>query len=525
MKTLRQPPRASMAPVPAPVVRRVDVNHPRSLQPGLKALVLRPAPLFGDDFLEAIRAMDAEQSSNYDEEAEIRDAYKSEIRYRRHRHALAEQCNFLQGRLLELEELLVQRDLQAAQRLMMSGGGSRAVSRLDSRRRERERSRTSTPFDRDRPKTGDSQSQRSASASPLPVAPGAVLGGIDDRMGDLQLLFQLHDPLEHRNNAVTKVAARIRGYLARTRLDAYLRSMAEWRWSRCRHVVRVVDKMLKGQSALDLKIIEKQILMGTRLMKKTFGGWQRVAATLFDVRVSLRNKAFKAVVDRRHRDMAKAFLLLYQLTVGANSNKQLARERRLLAVSIRQKMAEVNASKGLPPIVLPDEFKQTFRRHMVVRFAESLRLKSKRKLFASFVANVQHAKWTHYAAGKHWFMHSAGLCFTGWAAWVKVSMEGLDHMPWKASEVRKGMYLDAPGCAWMHRLPAPSRRLHFSHVHAPGPSCPSLFVARTGLRLALQPQARRLLPADAHHESRVSAVGREAKGLAGSDLAPAQHRA
>jgi hypothetical protein len=441
MKTLRQPPRPAMAPS----TKRLDVNNPRSwpvptgpLQPGLRALVLRPAPLFGEEFLEAVRAADIEQSSNYDEEAEVRDAYKSEIRYRRHRHALSEQCSYLQSRVQELEELLVQRDLQAARALMMSGGGSRAASRLDSRKRER--SRTPTPFDRDRdrPKTADSQRSTSASpsTSPLPVAaPGAVLGGIDDRMGDLQLLFQLHDPLEHRNNAATKVAARIRGFLARTRLDAYLRGMAEWRWGRCRHVVRVVDRMLKGQSALDLKIIEKQILMGTRLMKKTFGGWQRVAATKADVRVLLRNNAIKAVVDRRHREMAKAFLLLYQLTVGANSNKQLARERRLLAVSIRQKMAEVNMSKGLPPVILPDEFKQTFRRHMVVRFAESLRLKAKRKIFAAFVGNVQHAKWTHYAAGKHWFQHSVGHCFASWTAWVKVSLGGMDHKRWKASQV------------------------------------------------------------------------------------------
>ena len=34
------------------------------------------------------------------------------------------------------------------------------------------------------------------------------------------------------------------------RLAAYLRSMAEWRWSRCRHAIRCLDVMLSGRLLL-----------------------------------------------------------------------------------------------------------------------------------------------------------------------------------------------------------------------------------------------------------------------------------
>ena len=199
-----------------------------------------------------------------------------------------------------------------------------------------------------------------------------AIDGIAGRIDDLQLLFQTADPLELRNKAVTKLAACIRGYLARARLTRYLRCMAEWRWIRCQHVVIVLEKMLAGQTKLDARIGQKQAMMGNRLLRQAYTGWKTITRKNASQRVDFRHKAIQSVISYKYKTLVTAFLSLYQQTVGTQSNnpsganaKQLARERRLLAINIRHALTASNVAKGLPPDVPTEEFKQTFRRHMV----------------------------------------------------------------------------------------------------------------------------------------------------------------
>ena len=73
-----------------------------------------------------------------------------------------------------------------------------------------------------------------------------TLDGMDSKMTDLRQLFGRDDPIEKRHTAAIQIGACIRGYLCRRRLSDYLVNMAEWRWGRCRHVIKCLDLMLSG---------------------------------------------------------------------------------------------------------------------------------------------------------------------------------------------------------------------------------------------------------------------------------------
>ena len=371
----------------------MDVNNPLSWPTGknnfqppgnLKALILRPAPVFGPEFVETVRVAEAlqQQNNNFgygNDEDRKDDAYREEIRFRRQRHALTEQCNYLQNRLVELEDLHAQRDRrdqQQAARQLASANRSRAESRQQTQKGGPSRGE-SQGLSRVSSTAGGTtfrapvDSRGVVSSTGIAATIGAI-DGIAGRIDDLQLLFQTADPLELRYKAVTKLIACIRGYLARARLTRYLRCMAEWRWIRCQHVVIVLDKMLAGQTTLDARIGQKQAMMGNRLLRQSYTGWKTITRKNASQRVDIHHKAIQSVISYKYKCLVIAFLLLYQQTVGSHSNnpsganaKQLARERRLLAINIRHALSASNVAKGLPPDVSTEEFKQTFRRHMV----------------------------------------------------------------------------------------------------------------------------------------------------------------
>lgn len=76
---------------------RLDVSNPLSWPTG-KALTLKPAPVFGQEFLARVEAEAARSNANMPSDEEKDDMHKQEIRFWRQKHALTEHCNFLQKR-------------------------------------------------------------------------------------------------------------------------------------------------------------------------------------------------------------------------------------------------------------------------------------------------------------------------------------------------------------------------------------------------------------------------------------------
>ena len=113
----------------------------------------------------------------------------------------------------------------------------------------------------------------------------------------------------------------------------------------------------------------------------------------------------------------KAFTVLYRYTIGPLSSKQLVRDRKLLAISIRNELSALQLSKGLSGIVLPEDFKQCFRRKMVTKFEAQKTMKLKAACFAAFVGVLRNKQWNDYSASKHWYRKCAGKFFYYWTEW------------------------------------------------------------------------------------------------------------
>lgn len=77
------------------------------------------------------------------------------------------------------------------------------------------------------------------------------VGEIDSKITHLRYLFKHEDPLKERLIAAIKIEAIIRGWLVRLRLQAFRRGLVDWRWTRCRPVVWILESLLGDQ--LDLE--------------------------------------------------------------------------------------------------------------------------------------------------------------------------------------------------------------------------------------------------------------------------------
>jgi hypothetical protein len=79
---------------------RLDVTNPLSWPTGGKAnaFSLKQPPLVGQEFLARVEADAARNNANMPSDEGKDDAHKQEVRFWRQKHALTEQCNFLQTR-------------------------------------------------------------------------------------------------------------------------------------------------------------------------------------------------------------------------------------------------------------------------------------------------------------------------------------------------------------------------------------------------------------------------------------------
>jgi len=431
------------------VKRRLDVtdplNWPPALQNGnLQALVMKaPAnAVVPGVMLRRDNTALPEEGRNLSPTRTVK-ASVEEIRARQ-LESLLNQRAYLEHKVMELEATIIQRDQEAARQLMGTGAGSRAASRLRSRqttpymapgsgqgRRPGESRGASGPSSRN---SSDPSAYGDPTVSKMDVIAAAVeaIHGIDDRMSDLQTLFHRDDPGERKHTAATKITARVRGFLTRTNMTNYLRCMAEWRWSRCRHAVRCLDVMLSGQTTLDARIEQKQTIMETRLLRFTFGGWKSITMQNADKRKDIALATNELLAERRIKLMRKAFVVLFKYTVGPLSAKQLLRDRKAMAIAIRDDLSATQLSKGLSGVVLPEDFRQWFRRKMVAK-AEAARVhKLKQAIFTALVGVLRTAQWNEHLAKKAWYRNCAGKCFYYWTEWNFENSFGLDKKRWKA---------------------------------------------------------------------------------------------
>ena len=144
---------------------------------------------------------------------------------------------------------------------------------------------------------------------------------IDSKLRSLKMLFQSKDPLEIRRLAATKIGSRIRGFIARARYVRFMRSLNEWKWSRCRHVIFCLDIMLSSQTDKDASMQQLRMVRESRRVKEIFDKWSTYAFQTRDIRNKIKRNA-EELIGKHDRFVKRlAFDSLRKLLGGKRSKK------------------------------------------------------------------------------------------------------------------------------------------------------------------------------------------------------------
>jgi hypothetical protein len=103
---------------------------------------------------------------------------------------------------------------------------------------------------------------------------------IDVRLTNLREMFRQADPIEERKDATTQINRIVRGWLVRQRRAKYISGLRDWRYTRSRQVVWILEMMLGAQSALDIGL---QSMVMKREMR---GKYQGIVVTALHTLIS-----------------------------------------------------------------------------------------------------------------------------------------------------------------------------------------------------------------------------------------------
>ncbi len=170
---------------------------------------------------------------------------------------------------------------------------------------------------------------------------------MDKKLIQLNELFRKGlDPLELRKRAATKINTTVRGFMARRRLSHYRRGIKEWKWSRCRMAMWLVDMLLANQSKLDAGIKRLRMKQDIRACKIIFNKWNIVCKVSAPLRRAVRMQAENLYNQKRLALLSLTYGALKSVCVGKKSLKTINKDRRELIDSIRQKLSEEYAKNG-----------------------------------------------------------------------------------------------------------------------------------------------------------------------------------
>ena len=253
---------------------------------------------------------------------------------------------------------------------------------------------------------------------------------IDSRLTNLREMFRDIDPMEERSNAITHINRIIRGWLVRVRLGHYHAGLRDWRYTRSRQVVWILEMMLGSQGALDVGF--QQMIMRREMRSKysVFNKWWIISRQSAPLRRDIRRRAEEKFIAKLSFSKQKYFTLLKRCTIGSDSRKQAALERRELVNNIRNEMSEKFISLGEPGIVTEHELKLAVERRVCMQFLKTTELRRKKMVYNGFCKLIRMAKNNLLLAKKHNYNHLAGMCFYAWTEHVYLVAAGLDRKRW-----------------------------------------------------------------------------------------------
>jgi hypothetical protein len=255
---------------------------------------------------------------------------------------------------------------------------------------------------------------------------------IGTKIVELKDIFRQVDPIEERRVAAMTIQALIRGYLARSRLRYYYQGLREWRWTRCRPVIWVLDILLTNQSKLDTGFHLLHMNRTMKTLHSIYGKWAIIYRQNAPMRRDMRRRAAEKIAAYQLRVVRHHFVALKAVTIVKLSRKHANAERRKLMDQIRYELSREALQKapGQRGIIPEYEVIRVLHRRVVEQFQDRKRMLHFIFKFQAWKILLTMKRTFHKRSKQFHFQHSVGKCFYAWSDYIYLKSRGLDRKRW-----------------------------------------------------------------------------------------------
>jgi len=259
-----------------------------------------------------------------------------------------------------------------------------------------------------------------------------TVNDMDSKIRELRLIFHPIDPLEERTIAVIKIAALIRGWLARRRYQKYWKAMYEFRLGRVKKFLFLIETDLTTAGNIESGTRSLVMKRNTATVQKIFERWCYICRQTAPFRRANMQAAENKFQAKRLELLAKTFLAFKNGTIGGDSHKQVRKERRAMVERLRLELKEKNQhTEGKRKLVITElELKRAVHHEVVLSSIAKRNTRHKRKVMNHFISILDKANHANKIALRHKFQHFAGKCFYAWSDWTYTVGTGLERKRW-----------------------------------------------------------------------------------------------
>jgi hypothetical protein len=167
-----------------------------------------------------------------------------------------------------------------------------------------------------------------------------TVNDMDSKIRDLRLIFHPTDPIEERTRAVIRIAALIRGWLARQRYHKYWKAMYEFRYGRVKKFLCLIETDLTAAGNVESGARSLLMKRNTMTTQKVFERWAYICRQTAPFRRANLLQAENKFQAKRLELLERTFLAFKNGTIGGDSHKHLRYERRAMVERLRNDLKE-----------------------------------------------------------------------------------------------------------------------------------------------------------------------------------------
>ena len=315
----------------------------------------------------------------------------------------------------------------------------------------------------------DGEVSRPMSRQENEEAVGQTVNDMDTKIRELRLIFHNNDPIVERTQAIVKISAFIRGWLARQRYHKYWKAMYTFRHGRVKKFLCLMETDLS--SAGNVESGTRSLLMkrNTITVEKIVERWCQICRQTAPFRRANLLAAENKFLAKRLELMQLTFAAFKGGTIGGDSHKRLRQERRAMIERLRVDLKEkynkvsfciciltflcdciqlqqvldadslfyflfflllIQSESKRNLMVTEVDLQRAVYREVVSTSIAKRNVIHQRKIFDHFKIILERCHLANKIASRHKFHRFAGKCFYAWSDWTYSVGSGLERKRW-----------------------------------------------------------------------------------------------